>query len=223
LSPPAKSTRRLAEDAEKAGSDAWPEAYERLLGDPAFAPVVRKAGPIRFPPSTHDPFSFLVRSITYQQLAGKAAATIHGRLVQALGGAVSASRVLKASEEDLRGAGLSRAKLTSIRDLATKVSDRVIRLDDLGTLPDDAVVERLIQVRGIGRWTAEMALLFHFRRPDVWPVGDLGVRAGLGRVLGWEEPPNPKEMELIGVGYRPWRSAAAWYCWRALDEPAEGW
>jgi 3-methyladenine DNA glycosylase/8-oxoguanine DNA glycosylase len=89
-------------------------------------------------------------------------------------------------------------------------------------LPDAEVVERLTQVRGIGRWTAEMALLFHLRRPDVWPVEDLGVRAGLARVLGWPEAPHPKEMELIGIGYRPWRSAVAWYCWRALDEPAEG-
>ena len=122
------------------------------------------------------------------------------------------------SEDALRGAGLSRAKLTSIRDLAAKVSDGILRLDDLDKIPDEVVVQRLIQVRGIGRWTSEMALLFHLRRPDVWPVGDLGVRAGLGRTLAWDEPPSPKEMELIGVGYRPWRSAVAWYCWRALDE-----
>lgn len=202
--------------------DVWPGGCERLLDDPAFGPLVRRMGPVRFPASAHDTFSFLVRSITYQQLAGKAAATIHGRLVTAVRGTVTAASVLSASEDALRAAGLSRAKLTSIRDLATRVADGALRLDDLDGLSDEAVVERLVQVRGIGRWTAEMALLFHLRRPDVWPVGDLGVRAGLARVLGWDEPPNPKEMELIGVGYRPWRSAAAWYCWRALDEPAEG-
>jgi 3-methyladenine DNA glycosylase/8-oxoguanine DNA glycosylase len=174
---------------------------------------------VRFPPSTHDTFSFLVRSITYQQLAGKAASTIHGRLVEALGGAVTPQSLLAASEEALRGAGLSRGKLTSMRDLAAKVDSGAVRLDDVGSLPDDAVVERLVQVRGIGRWTAEMALLFHLRRPDVWPVGDLGVRAGLARVFGWSEALRPDEMELVGLGYRPWRSAAAWYCWRALDQP----
>jgi DNA-3-methyladenine glycosylase II len=197
----------------------WPTAYERLLADPAFGPLVQRVGPIRFPPSSHDTFSFLVRSITFQQLAGKAAATIHGRLVGALGGRVTPAAVLEASEDALRGAGLSRAKHASIRDLAAKVAQGVVVLDDLAALDDDAVVQRLVQVRGIGRWTAEMALLFHLRRPDVWPVGDLGVRAGLARVLGWEEPPSPNEMELIGIGYRPWRSAVAWYCWRAMEGP----
>ena len=204
------------------GTVLWPDAYERLLPDPSFGPLVRRVGPVKFPGSSHDTFSFLVRSVTFQQLAGKAAATIHGRLVAALGGKVTPDSVLRASEDDLRGAGLSRGKLTSIRDLAQKVHDRVVRLDDLDKLSDDAVVERLVQVRGIGRWTAEMALLFHMRRPDVWPVGDLGVRAGLARVLGLSETLHPKEMELVGIGYRPWRSAVAWYCWRALEPEAQG-
>jgi DNA-3-methyladenine glycosylase II len=177
-------------------------------------------GPVRFPPSAHDAFSFLVRSITFQQLAGKAAATIHGRLVAALGGTVSPGTVLRAPEDALRGAGLSRGKLTSIRDLASKVADGTVGLDDLADLDDAAVIERLVRVRGIRRWTAEMALLFHLRRPDVWPVGDLGVRAGIARVLGWPEMPSVREMELIGTGYRPWRSAVAWYCWRAMEGPA---
>lgn len=199
------------------GRALWPGAYERLLQDPGFGPLVKRVGPVRFPPSNHDTFSFLVRSITFQQLAGKAAATIHGRLVAALGGEVTPATVLGASEDALRGAGLSRGKLTSIRDLAAKVADGSVALDDMAALGDEAVVERLVQVRGIGRWTAEMALLFHLRRPDVWPVGDLGVRAGIARVLGWTAPPNPREMELIGIGYRPWRSAVAWYSWRALE------
>ena len=120
----------------------------------------------------------------------------------------------------MRGAGLSRAKLACIRDLATKVAEGSVPLDDLGDMDDEAVIERLIAVRGIGRWTAQMTLLFHLRRLDVWPIGDLGVRAGLARVLGMDELPSPKEMEWVGVGYRPWRSATAWYCWRAL-EPAQ--
>ncbi len=203
--------------AARPGRIVWKGAYERLLDDPAFGPVVRRVGPVRFPSNAHDAFSFLVRSVTYQQLAGKAAATIHGRLVAALGGTVDPRRVLKAREEDLRAAGLSRSKLVCIRDLAQKVAEGVVPLDDMDALDDEALIERLVTVRGIGRWTAQMTLLFQMRRPDVWPVGDLGVRAGLGRVLGLDEMPTPNEMEWIGVGYRPWRSATAWYCWRALE------
>jgi DNA-3-methyladenine glycosylase II len=122
-----------------------------------------------------------------------------------------------ASDDALRAAGLSRGKLASIRDLAVRVSEDDVPLDQLADMSDEEVVEHLVRVRGIGRWTAEMLLLFHLRRPDVWPVGDLGVRAGIARILGWSEPPNEKELALIGVGYRPWRSATAWYCWRAVE------
>ena len=199
------------------GRIVWKGAYERLLADPAFGPVVRRVGPVRFPASAHDPFSFLVRSVTFQQLAGKAAATIHGRLVAALGGTVEPRRVLRTKDGPLRAAGLSRAKLACIRGLAEAVDAGAVPLDDLGALDDEAVIERLVGLRGIGRWTAQMTLLFQMRRPDVWPTGDLGVRAGLARILGMDEQPSPQEMELIGTGYRPWRSAAAWYCWRALE------
>lgn len=198
----------------------WPGAYERLLEDPAFGPLVERVGPVRFSEGERlETFPFLVRSITFQQLAGKAAATIHGRLVEALAGAVTPASVLHAPEEGLRAAGLSRSKLASIRDLAAKVADGSVGLDGIEELLDAEVVERLVQVRGIGRWTAEMLLIFHLRRPDVWPVGDLAVRAGLGKVLA-RAAPDPKEAELIGTGYRPWRSAVAWYCWRAV-EPAQ--
>ena len=215
-----KAAKPVAPEAAVRGRVVWSGAYDRLLGDPAFGPVVERVGPVRFASTTHDTFSFLVRSVTYQQLAGKAAATIHGRLVAALGGTVVPKTVLRASEDAMRGAGLSRAKLACIRDLATKVAEGSVPLDDLGDMDDEAVIERLIAVRGIGRWTAQMTLLFHLRRLDVWPIGDLGVRAGLARVLGMDELPSPKEMEWVGVGYRPWRSATAWYCWRAL-EPAQ--
>ncbi len=196
---------------------AWSGAYDRLRRDPAFGPLVRRVGPVRLQRAASDPFAFLVRTITYQQLAGKAAATIHGRLIAALGGTVTPSAVEATSEHALRSAGLSRSKLASIRDLAGKVGEGVVALEDLADLSDQEVVERLVQVRGIGRWTAEMLLLFHLRRRDVWPIGDLGVRAGMARVLGWPAPPSPRDLELIGLGYRPWRSATAWYCWRAGD------
>jgi DNA-3-methyladenine glycosylase II len=195
----------------------WRGAYERLLEDPTFGPLVKRVGPVRLQRSMPDAFSFLVRAITFQQLAGKAAATIHGRLVDALGDTVSPRAVLITSDDALRGAGLSRGKLASIRDLAQKAADGSVDLVGLDELTDQEVVDRLVQVRGIGRWTAEMLLLFHLRRPDIWPVGDLGVRAGMARVLGWPEPPTARDAELIGIGYRPWRSATAWYCWRAVE------
>ena len=164
-----------------------------------------------------DPFAFLVSAVTYQQLAGGAAATIHGRLVAALGGGVTPASVRRPSDDALRAAGLSRAKLASIRDLAEQVAAGAVALDHLRDLSDEGVVERLVRVRGIGRWTAEMLLIFHLRRPDVWPAHDLGVRAVIARLLGWGTPPDARELGLIGTGYRPWRSATAWYRWRAVE------
>jgi 3-methyladenine DNA glycosylase/8-oxoguanine DNA glycosylase len=179
--------------------------------------LVQKVGPVALRPSRGTPFQAIAAAIVYQQLAGKAAQTIHERFVETVGGDVRPDSVLATSEKKLRAAGLSGNKMAAIRDLAEKVSGGIVPLDDLADLDDEAVVERLTAVRGVGRWTAEMFLLFELLRPDIWPVGDLGVRAGLGRVLGWESPPTPRETELIGVGYRPWRSAVAWYCWRAME------
>jgi DNA-3-methyladenine glycosylase II len=195
----------------------WPEATERLRDDPTFGPLVRRVGPVQLRASRGDPFQSLSAAIVYQQLAGKAAETIHGRFLDALGGDVRPDTVLRTSEKKLRAAGLSGNKLAAIRDLAEKVSGGIVPVDDLASLDDGAVVDRLTAVKGVGRWTAEMFLLFDLHRPDVWPVGDLGVRAGLGRVLGWSAQPTPREAELVGVGYRPWRSAVAWYCWRAME------
>jgi 3-methyladenine DNA glycosylase/8-oxoguanine DNA glycosylase len=137
--------------------------------------------------------------------------------VQALGGDVTPLSVLRADELLLRGAGLSAAKLRAIRDLAEKVSSGEVPVDDLERLPDDEVVERLTRVRGIGVWTAQMYLMFRLRRPDVWPTGDLGVRAGFARMHGLDAYPTAKELHALGEPYRPWRSAVAWYCYRALE------
>jgi DNA-3-methyladenine glycosylase II len=195
----------------------WPEATERLRRDPAFGPLVAEVGPVRLRPPRGDPFASLVAAITYQQLAGKAALTIHGRVVEALGGDVRPAAVLAADEAALRGAGLSAAKLRAIRDLAEQVRSGAVPLDGFDGATDAEIRTRLTRVTGIGPWTADMFLMFDLRRADVWPVGDLGVRNGLARVLGWEAAPSPDEAELIGVGYRPWRSAVAWYCWRAVE------
>lgn len=198
----------------------WPEATARLRRDPSFGPLVERVGPVRLRPSRGGPFAALTAAIIYQQLAGAAARTIHGRVEAALGGVVAADRVLATPEGDLRAAGLSGAKLAAIRDLADKSRSGAVPLNDLDALDDHAVIDRLTRVRGIGPWTAQMHLLFELRRPDVWPVGDLGVRAGLGRVLGLEAPLSVERTEWTGTGYRPWRSAVAWYCWRAVDDPA---
>ena len=159
-----------------------------------------------------------MRSITYQQLAGPAAAAIHGRLVAALGGEVTPDRLLALSAEALRSAGMSTNKAASVRDLAAKVLDGTVVLDPRGVSreSDDEVIVRLSTVRGIGRWTAEMFLIFQLRRLDVWPAGDLGVRRGYG--LAWGVPmPTARELQPLGERFRPYRSVVAWYCWRANE------
>lgn len=202
---------------EVATEVVWVEATERLAADPTFGPVVREVGSVRVPADPSPPFAALARAIVYQQLAGAAARTIHGRVVEAVGGEVLPASILATSEADLRGAGLSAAKHAAIVDLATRVSSGDVVLDGLEAVDDAEVKARLTRVRGVGPWTADMFLMFTLRRPDVWPIGDLGVRQGMGRMLGWSEAPDAKQLDLIGVGYRPWRSAAAWYCWRALE------
>ncbi|NNF13076.1 MAG: DNA-3-methyladenine glycosylase 2 family protein [Gemmatimonadetes bacterium] len=195
----------------------WEEATEVLVRDPVFGRWVREVGPVEVPSSDDEPFCYLTRAICYQQLAGAAAATIHGRVVEALDGCVEPERVLRTPEETLRGAGLSRNKLAAIRDLAEKIESGDVPVSDLADLPDDEVVERLTRVRGIGEWTAQMYLMFRLRRPDVWPVGDLGVRQGFAWAHEFDPAPTAKELRPMGEPYRPWRSAVAWYCWRILE------
>lgn len=195
----------------------WSGGRRKLLRDPAFGPWARHVGPIRVPVSREEPFDYLSRAIVFQQLAGAAARTIHGRFVEALRGEVTPERVLRAKEGTLRKAGLSLAKLSAIRDLAGRVRSGDVELGDLEAQTDEEVVRRLTLVRGIGPWTAHMYLMFRMHRPDVWPTGDLGVRAGFAKVHDLAEPPVPKALEGMGDAYRPWRSAAAYYCWRALE------
>ena len=167
-------------------------------------------------------YGALVQSIVYQQLAGAAAATIHGRLLAALGGDVRPEVLLALPSEDLRAAGLSGNKAASLVDLSTKVLDGTVVLDPRGLAreSDDEVVERLTTVRGIGRWTAEMFLMFELRRLDVWPTGDLGVRRGFG--VAFSIPmPSAKELEPLGDRFRPYRSVVAWYCWRSAEQPSD--
>jgi len=196
----------------------WSGGRRKLSADPTFAALVAKVGPVRIPVVEGTPFEYLARAIVYQQLAGKAASTIHGRLVAALGGEVSPERILRTRDSTLREAGLSAAKTAAVRDLAVKARTGEVALGELDAMSDEQVVKRLTRVRGIGPWTAHMYLMFRLQRPDVWPVGDLGVRAGWARLHGLVEPPKERDMLALGEGYRPWRSAVAWYCWRALED-----
>jgi len=187
--------------------------------DPVLAGLIERHGP---PPArrrvrVEHRFDHLARAIVYQQLAGRAAASIHGRMVVAVGGTVTPERVLATPEADLRAAGLSGAKTASLVDLADKVASGEVALDRLGRLSDEDVVAELTVVRGIGPWTAQMFLMNALGRLDVWPTGDYGVRAGFARAWGLEELPAPKDLHDLGEPFRPYRSLVAWYCWRAAD------
>src|SRR5471032_903747 len=167
------------------------------------------------PAKTH--FAELARSICYQQLAGRAAAAIHGRFAALFDGPPTPQAVLALSMEQLRGVGLSGSKATSILDLAEKVDAGLVELDRMNKLPDDVVVQELILVRGIGEWTAHMFLMFQLGRLDVWPVGDYGVRAGYSKMYGLPEMLTPKLLQAEGERFRPYRSIVACWCWRATD------
>ena len=166
------------------------------------------------------PFDALAESITYQQLSGKAAATIWKR-VRALyprSKCLDPQRILETPDEKLRGAGLSRNKVAAIKDLAAKTMDGTVpSARRLAKMSDEEIIARLITVRGIGRWTVEMLLLFDLGRPDVWPVDDYGVRKGFAKTFAKRKLPKPKQLMKLGEKWRPHRSVAAWYFWRALD------
>jgi DNA-3-methyladenine glycosylase II len=198
---------------------SWPAAAAILAErDPVLHRLVADAGPPKVRPPAETHFEALVRAVVYQQLAGPAAAAIHGRLIAALGDEVTPKRLLALPAGALRSVGLSANKAASLTDLAAKVLDGTVVLDPAGLRRegDAEVVARLSAVRGIGKWTAEMFLMFQLRRLDVWPTGDLGVRKGFG--LAWGIPtPTAKQLEPLGDPYRPYRSVVAWYCWRAAE------
>jgi DNA-3-methyladenine glycosylase II len=196
----------------------WNAAADEVARlDPAYVPVIERAGPPHRRQKNPDGhFGALVRSITYQQLAGKAAAAIHGRFRALVPGPLTPEAVLALAETDMRGAGLSAAKTASIRDLAAHAAAGDLPLDTLSRLGDDEILARLVTVRGIGPWTAQMFLLFELRRLDVWPTGDLAVREGWRLIHGLPVAPTPKALEVLGEPLRPVRSVAAWYCWQAV-------
>jgi 3-methyladenine DNA glycosylase/8-oxoguanine DNA glycosylase len=185
--------------------------------DEILADLVARVGPIRHRPRDPDgPFSALVRAIVFQQLAGRAAQAIYGRVRATVGDTLTPESLNAVPDADLRAAGLSGNKLASLRDLSAKVLDGTVVLSRTSRRTDAELTARLTAVRGIGRWTAEMYLMFQLRRLDVWPVDDLGVRQGYGLAWRLEPPPTAKQLEPLGERFRPYRSIVARYCWAAV-------
>ena len=164
------------------------------------------------------PFSALCKAIIYQQLAGKAAASIHGRFEALIDGPINPERILGLDPDAIRGAGLSGAKRDAVLDLAAHGARGELEMSTLDALDDEALTRWLCRVRGIGPWTAQMFLLFELGRLDVWPTGDLGVRRGFGHAFRKGETPTARELGPMGEPFRPYRSIVAWYCWRAADK-----
>ncbi|HEX4468520.1 MAG TPA: DNA-3-methyladenine glycosylase [Gemmatimonadaceae bacterium] len=192
--------------------------------DPVLALVIDRVGPCRLEQrheGTH--FDALVRSIVYQQLSGKAASTILGRVRGLYGDrAPTPGEILATPDETLRAAGLSRQKLSYLKDLAAKVESGVVPIaeDTIDHLPDDEIIERLVQVKGIGRWTVQMFLMFRLGRPDVLPELDLGIQNAIRRAYRLRKQPGPKDVKRIGQHWTPHASVASWYLWRSLEGAA---
>ena len=204
--------------ARRARAATDPVGAHIVRADPAFKPLIAAVGPVDFRDPSGDPFNALLRAIVFQQLAGRAATAILGRVVALFEDSVpSPAAMLATPQKSSVPRNFSANKQAALIDLAAKFADGTIPTQDFEGLSDDEVVERLVKVRGVGPWTAEMFLMFELHRPDVWPVDDFGVRAGWKRLHHLAEAPKPKELLLLGEPLRPYRSAAAWYLWRAVD------
>ena len=190
-----------------------------IAADPTLGVVIRRVGPWRLSRTTDGThFDAVCRSIIYQQLSGKAAATIHGRVLGLYGGRAPLPHELAATSDDaLRGVGLSRQKLAYLKDLATRVCTSELPIDALHELDDDAVIDALVRVKGVGRWTAQMFLMFRLGRPDVLPELDLGIQKAIQRAYRLRKRPLPPRVIKIGASWAPYRTVASWYLWRSLE------
>ena len=215
--PPAPTPRRAPNGRLRFSAGA---AYRHLReADPVVGDLIEQFGPYR-PRPTPDPYGALVRSILFQQLAGAAASAIMRRVFALFGDeerTPAPHDFLRASDANLRAAGLSRQKTSYLRDLARHVASGQLDFAALASQEDAAVVEHLTAVRGVGEWSAHMFLMFHLGRPDVLPVGDLGVRKGMQAAYGLRKEPSPKRAQRIGAPWAPYRSVGSWYMWRAAD------
>src|SRR3954467_1050119 len=186
--------------------------------DPVLAPVIRQhkeRSPLDRP--VLDPFPSLGRVIAGQQISPKAAATIYGRLAALMPGGVQPEAMLALSDDEFRQAGMSRQKITYLRDLAAKVVSGELPIHSLHELTDDEVIDAIVKVKGLGRWSAEMFLMFRLHRPDVLPVDDLGIVNAMQRLYGLRKRPKPDRMRKIAEPWRPYRTVACWYLWRSLE------
>jgi DNA-3-methyladenine glycosylase II len=188
--------------------------------DPVLCRIINRVGDYGIEFRNPD-FGTLVRSIVYQQLSGRVASVILGRLVKAAGGTLTPASILKLRPARMRTLGLSGQKTAYIRDLARHTRDGRVLFEELPVLSDEEVIERLTAVKGIGEWTAHMFLIFALRRTDVLPTGDLGVRAAIRKAYGMADLPRPAEIETLAERWRPYCSVATWYLWRSLDGKAE--
>jgi len=203
--------------------------YERarralMRRDPVLKGVIKRIGPCGMAERQRpDHLAALVSAILSQQLSTKAAATIFGRFVALFpDGDLRASAIATKSDEALRGVGLSGQKVGYLRDLSARIIDGRLQLDELEALPDEHVIERLTAVKGLGRWTAEMFLMFRLHRPDVLPAGDLGIVNAIIRLYGLRKRPDAKRILKMGEAWRPYRSVASWYLWQSLKPGARG-
>ena len=187
--------------------------------DPKLRALIERVGPCRmtlYADGQH--FDHLLRAIVYQQLGGRAAATIHGRVLGLYGGrAPTPAELLATRPARLRGAGLSRQKLAYVRDLAQRAAAGTLALDTIAEATDEAILDALIAVKGIGPWTAQMFLMFRLGRPDVLPVLDYGIGKAIRQTYGLRKMPTHAQMERIAAPWRPYRTVACWYLWRSLD------
>jgi len=218
----AKRATGLFEGDGSFGFDPIVATEHVRTSDPALARVIDAAGPFRMRlETTPSIFGALAQAIVYQQLTGKAAATIFARVCALFPNpqqGLAAEQLLRVSDEKLRAAGLSRAKLLSLRDLARKTADGALpTLAEIHRMDDDAIIERLTEVRGIGRWTVEMLLMFRLGRPDVLPADDYGIRKGFAIAMKKRELPARQDLESRGARWKPYRTVASWYLWRAVE------
>jgi DNA-3-methyladenine glycosylase II len=212
--PPAAAAARVGR------APSWGAAARHLQEDPVLRKVVEEIGPCTLRPVKREPYEALVRAIAHQQVHGRAAEAILGRFLALFPGHAfpPPELVLATAPETVRACGFSGAKLAAIRDIAEKAVGGLVPTRRAShRLSDEALIERLCAIRGVGRWTVEMLLIFTLGRPDVLPVDDFGVREGWRVAAGLDVQPKPKELALIGQAWAPWRSVAAWYLWRAAD------
>lgn len=190
--------------------------------DPLLAGLIARLPRFELRPALEDPFLALARAIAFQQLSGKAAGTIFGRFLALVDaestGRLDPARVLGHSDEELRGVGLSRQKTAAIRDLAAHFTRGELSTERFDQWENEEIIEHLVRVRGVGRWTAEMYLMFQLGRPDVLPVNDIGINRAMMLLYGLEAMPKPAEVRRLGAPWSPWSTVACWYLWRSVDD-----